>query len=86
MADQFRTPFEDFAGDLLLAAAEYRVPIHADSLAATLTSAPLELVTVARLVELRDVRIAGRAAQTAATQETSQLAPSTDEGGDQGGS
>ncbi len=54
--ERYRTPFEDFAGDLLLLACEYEIAIATDTFAATLTSAALEVVTIARLVELRDVR------------------------------
>jgi hypothetical protein len=55
--DQFKTPFDDFAGDVVLAARRYGVPIPVESLASYLANAAFELSTMARLVELRDVRV-----------------------------
>jgi hypothetical protein len=53
----YRTPFDYFAGDLLLIASRDRLlRVSADTFASTLASAALEVVTVGRLVELRDVR------------------------------
>jgi hypothetical protein len=55
--DGYRTPIDYFAGDLLLIASRDRLLlVSADTFASTLASAALELVTVGRLVELRDVR------------------------------
>ncbi len=57
--EHYRTPFDHFAGDLLLAASDNQLLLFgADTFASTLTSAALELLTVARLVELREKRIA----------------------------
>jgi hypothetical protein len=53
---QFTTPFENFAGEMLLTASKYRAPIPADSLASSLASAAFELAAVVRLTELRDIR------------------------------
>src|SRR5258708_39562479 len=57
--EQYRTPFDYFAGDLLLTGADDPpLLIGADAFASTLSSAALELLTVARLVDLREKRIA----------------------------
>jgi hypothetical protein len=57
--EQYRTPFDYFAGDLLLAGSDDPpLLIGVDAFASMLTSAALELVTVARLVDLREKRIA----------------------------
>ncbi len=84
--EQYRTPFDDFAGDLVLLAAHYETPLAADTITTTLSSAALELVTVARLVELRDVRVDRSTTEPSRAEQTSQLGDAVDEGGDQGGS
>ena len=54
--EQYRTPFESFGGDVLLAASvDPSLLVTADSFANTLSSIALELSAVAKLVELRDV-------------------------------
>jgi len=55
--EQYRTPFDHFAGDVLLEASKDRLLISIDTFGSVLGAAALDLVTVARLVELRDVRM-----------------------------
>ena len=53
--EQFRTPFETFAGDGLLLAERHPLPLtRVDTFADVLQYAALELITVARLIELRE--------------------------------
>jgi hypothetical protein len=82
--DDYRTPFDYFAGDLLLVASRDRLLlVSADTFATTLASAALELVTVARLIELRDVRArrSGQGSTSSVDQKNAQPSPSLTDGG-----
>jgi hypothetical protein len=58
--ERYTTPFDDFTGDYLLKARKRGRAVGRDKFISVTTIASLELAVIARLIELRDIRIVQR--------------------------